>query len=689
MDNLNILNKLRFLPRDELAHLVIKIYSTDDDKLKKAIRKVAQRDVHRTASFILKCDNDKLIAILAEFGDLSAKNVQVIEELFKEYQYGSNPNLFFSQLISPQWKEFDEIQRTLPITIETKSKELNTTGEDKFVDFKVVDITKERDVIEILFKYERRIDYIDPKTAEPAFVYTLEEGISWIVKSPDALIIKTSSYAVNHFISEIMQEYLKCRIRSFSLHKNIINSVLGKDSLKSGNYHKLHAGPDEVEGKAIRDKSLMLKREGQETDEKYDRKSSFHKVKEIIDSETGLNVNSQQGKISIRAHLKKSDIRDWALKIIGRVIQEMAQLKESDIENYLKGYKLEDIKALGEVKKGCKEIIRDVVANVNDVKSKGKANFSTNYSINDLYLKAKGYFNFIFIPTCNSCGSNFYVCNATGQDGEVSLGGVVLTATCKSCQEEIVDISTHFKCNCGKQLEGGFDENILALPTVECVNLINNMIDELGSKYKLDSNELLKFSNGEFEIINADYKFLYLFDELLAFNNIPKLTNIQSHIADAQLHNIKTRLGEKCNLYSDSNCRNCLTDKKGNCLQRVIASFTQGDLHAHSSVEFGDISFRQNLNGSSQLIVCLAKRYNEAPKVNGDHKYTMKNNAGLLNQAVDAIFDSRIDFLGIISGADIDPRLRETLIGLVKMKHKKIVFFEKNELVRILSKYQW
>jgi hypothetical protein len=689
MESINILKKLRFLPREELSHLVIKIYSTDDNKLKQAIRKVAQREVRTTASFILKCDNDKLIAILAEFGDLSAKHIEVIEELFKEYQYGSNPNLFFSQLISPQWKEYDEIQKTLPITIETKSRELNTTGEDKFVDFKVLEISKEGDAIEILFEYQRRIDYIDPKTAEPAFVYSLEEGIAWVVKSLDALIIKTSSYTVNFFISKIMQEYLNCRIRSFSLHKNIINAVLGKDTLKSGNYYKLHAGPDEVEGKAIRDKSLMLKKEGRETDENYDRKSSFHKVKEIIDSETGLNVNSQQGKISIRAHLKKSDIREWALKIIGRVIQEMTQLKESDIENYLKGYKLEDIKALKEVKKGCKEIIRDVVVGVNKVKAKGKVNFSTDHSIKDLYIKAKDYFNFIFIPTCNSCGSNFYICSSTGQDSGVSLGGVVLTATCRSCGEEIVDIPAHFKCSCGKPLEGGFDENILALPTAECVDLINNMINEIGLRYKLDSNELLKFSNGEFEIINADYKFLYLFDELPAFNNIPKLTEIQSHIAEAQIHNIKTRLGEKCNFYSDSNCRNCLTDKKGNCLQRVIASFTEGDLHAHSSVEFGDISFRQNLNGSSQLIVCLAKRYNEAPKVNGDHKYTMKNNSGLLNQTVEAIFDSRIDFLGIISGADIDPRLRETLIGLAKMKHKKIVFFEKNELIRILSKYQW
>jgi hypothetical protein len=690
IENSVIIKKLRFLPTEELAHLVIKVYSSDDEKLKNAIKKVAKRNVRRPTSYILNCDSDKCIAILAEFGDLPSDHIRTIERLFKEYQYGSNPNLYFYQLISPEWKEFEEIKKGLPTAIEVKSKDFENEGENKYTRFKILDISKDEDVVEILFEYQRRIDYINPQTAEPAFVYTLEEGIAWIVKSLDATIIKATSYTVSSFINSVIREYLRCRSRSFSLHKNITNSILGKESLKSGSYYKLHAGFDEVEGKTIRDKHLMTKTEGKETDEKYDRKSSFHKVKGIIDSEIGLNINSDQGKLSIRKHLKKTEIRDWALEMIKNIIKEMTQLKESDISSYLKGLKLEDIESLQEIKKGCKEIIRDIVIGINKVKSKGKVNFSTDYyNISDLYTKGRDYFNFIFIPTCNSCGSNLYTCNATGQDATVSLGGVGLTATCKSCLEEFIDIPSHFKCYCGKSLEGGFDENILAIPTTECVELINRVVEEIGLKYKIESNELLKFSNGEFEIIPIDYKAIYLFNELPAFMNIPELGKIEPQISSAQLYNVKVNLGEKCKNYSDSNCRDCLINKKGHCLQRVIAYFAQGDLHGHSSVEFGDISFRQNLNGSSQLIVCHAKRYIDAPKINGDHKYTMKNDAGLLNQLVETIFDYRIDFLGIISGADLDPRLKESIIALVKLKHKRIVFFEKNDLVRILSQYEW
>ena len=690
MENVEIIQKLRFLPRDELADLVIKVYSSDADKLKRATRAMSQNNVRNPASYILKyCNNEVCIAILSEYGDLSDAHIQIIEELYDEYLYGKNPNLYFSQLISPQWKEFDDIKTSLPSFIDVKSTELSAEVEEKYKDFMVIDISNAGGVIEVLFKYQERIDYIDPKTDEPAFVYTLEEGIIWLVESLDALITKSSNYAVSSFVNRIMGEYLSCRVRRFTLHKNIMNSVLGKDRLSCVNYHKFLAGRVEFEVKATRDKNLMSKSEGRETDETYDRKSSFHKVKEITDSDIGLNVNSQFGRISIRKHLKKSEIMGWALEMINRIIDEMIHIKESDVDTYLKGFPLEDLETLGGVNKGGKEVVRDIVIGINKVKSEGKMNFSTYYSISNLYTKARDYFNFVFIPTCNSCGSNHYMCGVTGADGVVSFGGS-LTATCNSCGEAVADIPSHFRCNCGEQLEGGIDENTLAFPTAQFVNLINNVADETGLNYKLDSNELLKFSNGYFEIIRTDYKSLYFFDELPAFADIPKFDEIEPDVSKAQLYNIKSRLGEKCENYNDSNCRDCLIDRKGHCLQRVIASFTEGDLHAHSPVEFGDISFRQDLDGSSQLVVCLAKSYNGAPRSSGDsHKYTMKNNGGLLNQLVETIFDSRIDFIGIISGADLDPRLKETLITLVKLKGKKIIFFEKEDLVRILSKYRW
>ena len=72
MKNPDIIRKLRFLPRDELAELAIKVYSSDDIKLKQSVQKVAQKTVRKTANYILKyCNSEKCIEIISEYGDLS------------------------------------------------------------------------------------------------------------------------------------------------------------------------------------------------------------------------------------------------------------------------------------------------------------------------------------------------------------------------------------------------------------------------------------------------------------------------------------------------------------------------------------------------------------------------------------------------------------------------------------------
>lgn len=688
VEELEIIRKLRFLPREELVRLTTKLYSFDENELKESIKKVSGKSVRKPDSFLQKCNSENCIALISEYGSLPEKVTKTIDSLYIEYLYGANPTIYFSQLILTKWKEFEEIKSEFPAFIKQNSDTLCVENEDKYRNFKSLDIFSERTIIEILFQYEIRIDYIDPETAKPSFVYTLEEGIIWLVKDLNALITKCSEYSVTSFINKLVSEYFVCGVRRFTLHKNIVNSVLGKESIRSGNYVKLIPEPNEVKRKSVGDDNLMEKSEGRDTDERYDRTSSFHKIDGITNSQTGININSNIGKISLRAHLKKSDIREWSLKTIEQVIGEMTTLKSNDIDTYFKSIQLEDISALKTVNTSSKEVVRDIIIVLNKSRSKGLRNISTSYSAEDLYSKAGNYFDFIFIPTCSNCGLTYFKCKNTGEFGSVRFNGRKFSAICEACKDTDINVSQHFECICGNSLEGDLNENTIALPTQELISLINNTVEEIGLTCKLESSEILKFSNGEFEIIPIHYKFLYHFDEFPAFRDIPSLDNIDPEVAKTQALNVEVYLKEKCENYSDHNCRSCLIERKGQCLQRVIAFFTNGELHAHSSVEFGDISFRQNMDGGSYNVICLAKSYGEAPKVRGeDRKYTMKNNSGLLNQVVDTIFDNRINFIGIISGADLDPRLKESIISLVKIQNKKIVFFEKKDLVRILSQY--
>lgn len=689
MKESEIIRKLRFFPREELTNLVNMLYAFNESELIKSIKKVSNKNVRKPNSYFKTCKSEEFIALISEYGNLPEKAIQKIDALYDEYLYGVNPTIYLSQLILITWKDFKEIESEFPTFIEQNSHFLSVENEEKYKDFKALRTFPERQVIEILFQYQKRIDYVDPDTAKPAFVYTLEEGIIWLVKDLNALITKCSEYSISCFINKLISQYFNCRVRRFTLHKNVVNSVLGKESIRSGNYVNFAPEPNEVKRKSIGDENLMHKSEGRETDERYDRTSSFHKLTGITTSQTGINVNSNLGKISLRAHLQKTDIREWSLKTIERVIGEMTFLKNSDIDTYLKGIELDDIIALREVSNQGKEVIRDIIIALNKAKSQGMLDISTKYSSEDLYSRAGNYFNFIFIPTCPICGSISFICSETGEFGSIKFNyGRELSATCEACEKIVTNISEHFECVCEAQLEGNLSENVVVLPTEELVILINSTIEELGLKHKLESNEILKFSNGEFEIIPINYNAVYSFDELPAFQNIPSLDDIDPVVARTQISNVELYLNEKCENYSDKSCRNCLVEKKGHCLQRVVAYFTDGELHAHSPVEYGDVSFEQKIDGNYCNIICHAKSYQGAPKTSGgDRKYRMKNDGGLLNQVVETVFDNRIDFIGIISGADLDPRLKYTIISLIKIQSKKIVFFEKRDLVRILSQY--
>ncbi len=346
VEELEVIRKLRFLPRDELIRLTTKLYSFDENELKESIKKISGKSIRKPDSFLQKCNSENCIALISEYGSLPEKVTNAIDSLYVEYLYGTNPTIYFSQLILTNWKEFEEMKFEFPTFIKQNSDTLCVENEDKYRNFKVLDIFSERTIIEILFQYERRIDYIDPETAKPSFVYTLEEGIIWLVKDLNALIIKCPEYSVTSFINKLVSEYFICGVRRFTLHKNIVNSVLGKESIRSGNYIKLVPEPNEVKRKSVGDDNLMEKREGRDTDERYDRTSSFHKISGITNSQTGININSNIGKISLRAHLKKSDIREWSLEIIQQVISKMATLKSSDVDTYFKSIQLEDILSL-------------------------------------------------------------------------------------------------------------------------------------------------------------------------------------------------------------------------------------------------------------------------------------------------------------------------------------------------------
>lgn len=157
MDTLEQIRKLRFLPREELAEFVIELYASDDVKLKKAIKKVCAKNVTKVKSYVVNhCNIETCISLISEYGSLSEKHAKIIDKLYGEYLYGINPTLYFSQLFSPTWHDFKDMQNEIPILIQIKSEILSCEDENKYKNFRINSISKNKDVIEILFNLFKR-----------------------------------------------------------------------------------------------------------------------------------------------------------------------------------------------------------------------------------------------------------------------------------------------------------------------------------------------------------------------------------------------------------------------------------------------------------------------------------------------------------------------------------------------------
>jgi len=682
----NLLEKLRFIPKEELVNVIKTLYK--DDKILNLILK-KEFHIKSLSPFkkLDKLDADKLIKIIFLVETLPK---ELIENLFVEYYYTKYPSIFLSQLIQPDWIDYAEFKEIFAKHIVYYSKnKLEIEEAASFKDLRLIDEPIiDKDIIEIMITYQQRIDYISPDTKEPAHIYGLETGLVWISKKQNSVITKVNQYKIHKSIMLILKDILKCNFRTFSLNQRIVDELFGLESLRSGNYKHPNPKPDQVASKSLRDAHLMRKQEAIETNRSYDRSSSYHKIKGFkANHEISLRLNSKLGKISIQSNIKKSELRNWVHKIFKNIIEKMNIFKDEDFKSFINNYNLNEIRALDEIKfKTSKELVRNIFIGINTILKSGAPEIQINFPLKKIISNLREFITQpLFSPICHECGSNQIIC------GDCSNSQLVfkyekgkMGVFCSKCNVEIENLQAQLLCENNHPIEGDLEENITILLNTDFNQLIFNLIQEFSLDIPFHIEDLIMIENGTLKILKTDYKYVYLFNELPSFKKIPPLTMIDENVKRQQEKNLND-LQEKCNNYSAHNCRKCLRIPSGHCLQRVIAYFTEADLHAHSPIEFGDISFDQNLNGELVNIISIVKSYNAAPK--RGHIYTLSKNSGLLSQVLDSIFDSRIQFLAIITGADIEPRLKETIKRLILWQRKRIVFFGRNELIRILSQY--
>jgi hypothetical protein len=589
---------------------------------------------------------------------------------------------------NPTKKDMKQMKITFPSIFKEISSELSKDPEGKVRKISMVDIRVSRAINEIEFKYEARIDYVDPRTEEPTNLYGLKNGIIWISEDQHLLIINIDDWILVPILCKYFADYFQSSIETIYLTKDIIDDILGKDSLISGSWHNSFPKPGKAKDKILRNPSLLMIEEGREVNETYLRKSSYHKIR-LGDIDVGTSVVEQYGRISIRRHLMKSDIRDWAFTLSSRIINRINSLRRKSPRNYF--YTLDPIRinSLNSIKGlSTKRYLLEIAGFIAEMRFKHESMLPFQGNITIFNTRLKPYFSIIVSPFCPVCDSSDYKCKNCGISDMASLYGRGYNVKCQNCGKEFKDIKEGLSCINDHELMGSVYENLNAYMNPTGRDLINLILQEKKIPNLLENNELVIIEHKSIQILRIDYKSEYLFNEISEFSQIPTLIDIRNsknkYSKISELENLIDHLKEKCKNHGAENCKTCLRNIHGFCIQRLVAYFSGGDLGPHHGLEYGDLSFQTKIDGKLQTIVCLGKRYQG--KSHGA-RYTLKNDAGLPSQVYKATRLDSIDFIAIVSGQDLDAQLKEYIRSLIESRRKKLILVCRDELIRFAAEY--
>jgi hypothetical protein len=691
LDKKDLIEKLKTLPKEEIIAIVLFMYKNKEQELIDKINIVFDRKTKKPINYIAGQSKDRLINLLESTDDLPSKK---INELFEEYWYGKNPSLYFFEISKIRDNQFFNlsVEKQEKRISQIFDKNINTIYKkdilSDFIFFKVVKVTTISGVLEVTIEFQNKHSLIDPDSRSLSHIYGLEEAVVWFSKEKKAAIIKSKYVQVANMLMEVLSELLGCELLRFNLTKDIVNDIFGFGTIRSAHYIEPDAGDKYVVKKTYSDPDYTKKEESKLTDQRCDRPSSYHNIDIDKHIDIGINVN-ERGRITINKQLKKTDIRGFAVEKTKEIIEFTSTLKSSDIKKYMKSY---DIHSLPSVKNlpfnKSKEIIRELVIHLNVMEENNRTEALLNSKGREVYKNLQDYFNVFLNPVCSNCGTSSYICKNCGADNKIVVQSTE-KIFCSNCDKDILNIQEDLACAVDNShtFDGGLADNLSLIGNKKLRNLINNISHDLKLSFVLHDGNVIKIKGKILNLYTTNYKFEYLFDEILSFKGVSKLSEIPQNVRETQLKSL-VGLGEKCiNFQEDDDCRNCLIKQKGLCIQRLISHFvTDPKLHAHSGYEYGDLTFKEVIEGSTLTIVGLSKSCLNKPN---KFKLTLKNQEGLklIAQFLKALSDDRIQFISVVSSAIIDDDLKETLKELVKWKTKKLLFIERDHIVRLLSDY--
>ena len=691
------------------------------DELKTMLEFISHKKVINLKSSLNNLSHQILIKLFIEYGILKLEETK---DLYLQFRDSKNP-IFYLYKLKDEIKEdlkslktkLNDLFKTVQLDKEHNfiqtEKDFEPKKRDllyKYEEFTLINkkLLEKNTILEVSFEYLERIDYLS-KNYIPKSVYNLKSGFFWFDKNNQLLIIKCQNTAINEAIVSLLGNFFNTKYWKFSLRKEIVDEIFDrKEMIKNSLIASQNTDPNLFNSMVIKD--IEFEKKAQNPQFKfifeYERRSSSYRT----DIEGFTNkvkvVIAQYGKISlVGKSIKINRCREWLINLLIEILEIHENfIKNNDISTYMKSSDFIERTTLyekiknNEARTKLYELIEKIVVL--------KEN-PTVRNIDLIFPMNLGYYFYEFlIPYPNLRCSNDD-CNATllcPNEGCESYKFEIKRDVkkrryylkCSKCKAEITE-EHNLECIDNHMVNFKLDESIDYILHPSLKIEINQIFKELNLAYEIDNDvELFYIRENKLYRKEELNKFIYKWDELPIFQEIPKIEELTDIVKKAQARRI-TEILEKCNKRKGE-CRNChLNDKKEEiCLLRIFSKYSNGQAHPHTGTEFGDFEFPQSFTTGLENIIGIAKSYGKKPSKNQNPQkiydvdfglLTFKSNDNLLEQFIQLSMEGTVRFIMVVSGREIDTGLKNALFEIARWKQKKFMIITPKELIPIFSYY--
>ncbi len=638
-------------------------------------RRKVPSDIRKT---LVKLSKDQLIRLSRNLPDITNDE---INELYEEFCYGARPKFQLYLVIGDSKAE--DLKKNLPVELRKINNEINESSDPEhpptFKEFELDEFIddKKEGLTEIKYKYQARYSYVEPITEENSDIFELKHSFAWINKKNRYCAIHSGTEKTAPRVAEALKGS-GIRLVGIKFTKEILDTVFELDKIQRASYYKGNAGQDEFQRVRLADPNLGAKiKFAKQYEEQYTKTGALYKERISSSLETCVGLMRDTGEIYLARTLRTSELRAWARRRFAELIDAYWTLQEKDTVKFFGNLHKKSL----EMFKGMPEQIRQLAVQVVQVLADKKQPKTGTVNAPTDLGNTGSFFYVTYSYSCESCHNRVPVeCAKCGsnQFNEDSDGEAIV---CRICDNRLRKDNDAFVCQEGH--EQVFSQEIKELrvlvPKARFSQLTSDLLEfipEVRFNKDLDGFYLL----GQEVVVTRNTR-----DVVVSVSDFVELRRFQSQKYSRdraeQLDKILEKLPEKAKgIKSAQDFEEYGKDGTIRCLMKALQFALGVEVKPHHGHEFGDFSIQCKLNGQSQTIQGICKKYRKESITAGESL-----GGNIIRQSLQGMMNDAVDVLAVVSPATLDDGLKAMIQSAAKQFGKRLMFWDKKMLRAMLN----